>query len=123
MMKRLVECVTCAAVLLSAPAISMAQSREAESLRMVQGTITAVDRTGRTVTIRAPQGNMVTLEVPASATRFEKVDVGDSITATYYDHVSLRLKSAGEPVGRSDGGVDDDGEPEPCRVARKPSSG
>jgi hypothetical protein len=101
MLKPLVVCVTCVAVLLSAPAISMAQSREAESLRMVQGTIAAVDRTGRTVTIQSLVGNTVTLEVPASATRFEKVNVGDSITATYYDHVSLRLKSAGEPwVGR-----------------------
>ena len=39
---------------------------------------------------------MVTLDVPATATRFEQVKVGDPVTATYYDRVSLRLKPAGE---------------------------
>ena len=98
MMKRLVECVMCVGVLMSAPAISTAQTREAESQVTVQGTVEAVDRTGRTVTIRGQQGNLVTLDVPANATRFEQVKVGDAVTATYYDRISVRLKPAGEPA-------------------------
>jgi len=97
MMQRRLAGVTCVAVALAAPTLSMAQSREAESLRVVQGTIVAIDRPGRAVTIQG-LGNLVTLEVPAEATRFEKVNVGDKITATYADRVSLRLKSPGEPA-------------------------
>ena len=40
---------------------------------------------------------MVTLDVPPEAVRFEQVKVGDTVTATYYDRVSLRPKPAGEP--------------------------
>ena len=83
---------------MSAPAISRAQTREAESQVTVQGTVEAVDHTRRTVTIRGQQGSVVTLDVPANATRFEQVKVGDAVTATYYDRISLRLKPAGEPA-------------------------
>ena len=31
-------------------------------------------------------------------TRFEQVKVGDTVTATYYDRISVRLKPAGEPA-------------------------
>ena len=82
---------------MSAPDISTAQTREAESQVTVQGTVEAVDHTRRTVTIRGQQGNVVTLDVPANAPRFEQVKVGDPVTATYYDRVSVRVKPAGEP--------------------------
>jgi hypothetical protein len=88
----------CVGMLMSAPAISRAQIREAESWVTVQGTVEAVDHKARTVTIRGQQGNVVTVDVPANAKRFEQVKVGDVVTATYYDRVSLRLKSAGEPA-------------------------
>jgi hypothetical protein len=68
----------------------------------VMGTVEAVDHKARTVTIRLAQGTAVTLDVPPTAMRFEQVKVGDAITATYYDRVSLRLKPAGEaPVERT----------------------
>jgi hypothetical protein len=51
----------------------------------------------RTVTIRGQQGNVVTLDVPATSTRFDQVKVGDRVTATYYDRVSVRAKPPGEP--------------------------
>ena len=41
-------------------------------------------------------GTSVTVDVPASATRFEQVKVGDSVTISYYDRVIIRLKPAGE---------------------------
>ena len=82
---------------MSAPDISTAQTREAESQVIVQGTVEAVDYTRRTVTIRGQQGNVVTLDVPANAPRFEQVKVGVPVTATYYDRVTVRVKPAGEP--------------------------
>jgi hypothetical protein len=50
------------------------------------------------VTIREQQGKVVTLDVPADAMRFEQVRVGDPVTATYYDRITVRLKPPGEPV-------------------------
>ena len=46
----------CVGMLMSAPAISAAQPREAESQVTVQGTVEAVDHTARTVTIRLQGG-------------------------------------------------------------------
>jgi hypothetical protein len=84
-------------MLVSAPALSTAQTRQAESQIEVSGTVEAVDHAGRTVTIRMQPGNLVTLDVPPTAGRFEQVKIGDTIKATYYDQVSIRMKPAGEP--------------------------
>jgi len=83
------------------PAMAAAQVRDqprevtvnAVSLR---GTIQAIDQTARTVVIKGDKGNLVTLDVPPSVTRLDEVKVGDIVTITYYDRVSLRLKPAGE---------------------------
>jgi hypothetical protein len=90
--------VICVGVLMSAPGVSAAQTSEVARQVTVQGTVEAVDHTARTVTIRGQQGNLVTVDVPANATRFEAIKVGDAVTATYYDSVSVRVKSAGEPA-------------------------
>ena len=95
---QLLRHLTCVGLLLAAPALSIAQTREAENQVSVQGTVEAVDHAGRTVTIRLQQGRSVTLDVPTTAVRFEQVKVGDPIQATYYDRVSVRLKPAGEPA-------------------------
>jgi len=81
---------------MAAPALSNAQTRQAESTITVQGTVEAVDHTARTLTIRSQQGAVTALDVPANATRFDQVKVGDPVTATYYDRVSVRIKPAGE---------------------------
>ena len=88
----------CVLALTLVPAMSTAQTRQAESQISVQGAVEAVDHAARTVTIRLQQGRVVTLDVPPTAMRFEQVKVGDTVTATYYDRVSLRLKPAGEPA-------------------------
>jgi hypothetical protein len=58
--------------------------------------VTAIDHPARTVTMRAEQGHLVTVDVPASATRFDQVKVGDTVTISYYDRVTIRPKPAGE---------------------------
>jgi hypothetical protein len=91
----------CVGILMSAATLSAAtraaaQVREAESQITVQGAVTAVDHKARTVTIKLQGDSVVTLDVPANATRFEQVKVGDAISATYFDHVTVRLKKPGD---------------------------
>ena len=96
-LKHLVAC-GCVGLLLATPMKGNAGAQEAVINQVtLQGTVQAVDHVGRTVTIRGAQGNIVTLDVPTSVTRFDQVKVGDTISATYSDRVSVRLKPANEP--------------------------
>ncbi len=85
---------------MSAPSMAGAQTtREATLKEMtLRGTVQAVDHTARTVTVQSESGNVVTLDVPTTATRFDQVKVGDIVTMTYYDRVSVRPKPADEPA-------------------------
>ena len=71
-------------------------AREAQSQRTVRGYVEAVDQKARTVTIRGSSGNVVTLDVPPNAGSVDQVKVGATVTGTFYDAVSIRLKPAGE---------------------------
>ena len=62
----------------------------------VRGTAEAVDVAARTVSVRGEQGQVVTLDVPQSVARFDQVKVGDTVTASYFDVVSVSPKPAGE---------------------------
>ena len=97
MTKQLLSFVICVGMLMSAPTMSVAQTREAERQYTVEGTVGAVDHANRTVTIQSKDGKVVTLDVPPDAMRFEQVRVGDPVQASYYDWVGIRLKPAGEP--------------------------
>lgn len=91
-----------AALAILAPGLAGAQTqtpqtREAAIQEItVRGTVEAIDLTARTVRVRGQQGNVVTLDVPASANRFNEVKVGDVVSIAYYDRVSIRPKPAGE---------------------------
>ena len=96
--KQLLASALCAGLLTSAPSVATAQPGQAITQSTVQGTVEAVDQQARTVTIRGSGGNVVTLDVPPNAERFDQIKVGATVTATFYDGVSVRLKPAGEPV-------------------------
>ena len=97
-MKRFFAYIGCVAILMSAPSIAGAQTTRQATLNEVtlRGTVQSIDRTARTVTVQGESGNLVTLDVPTTATRFEQVKVGDTVTMTYYDRVSVRAKAPGE---------------------------
>jgi len=68
----------------------------------VRGKVESIDHAARTVTLRGDKGNMVTVDVPPSATRFDQVKVGNVVTVSYYDRVVIRPKPAGEaPVDKT----------------------
>jgi len=78
---------------------SLASAQPAEVVRnevTVRGTVEAIDPVSRTVKIRGEQGNVVTLDVPQSVARLDEIKVGDIISASYFDVVSVRPKPAGE---------------------------
>ena len=69
----------------------------------LRGTVEAIDRTARTVTIRGDRGNVVTVDIPQSVTPYDQLQVADVVTIAYYDRVSVRLHPAGEPnIDRTD---------------------
>jgi len=99
-MKNLFRLLVAVATLNMAGTVAAAQEppqREATIQEIaVRGTVEAIDHTARVVKIRGDQGNIITLDVPASYTRFDQVKVGDIVNISYYDRVSLRLKPVGE---------------------------
>ena len=69
----------------------------------LRGTVQAVDQTARTVTIRGTQGTVVTVDVPQTSVAFSQVQVGDVVSITYFDGVSVRPHAAGTPpIDRTD---------------------
>ena len=96
MTKRLLPYVMCVGMLMSAPTMSAAQTREAESQVTVQGTVEAVDHATRTVTIRLQQGTVVTLDVPPDCRAFRAGQGWRPRPGYLLRRVSIRLKPAGE---------------------------
>jgi hypothetical protein len=91
------------------PAIALAQQPGASAVMMeakgptgagvaqgveIQATVTAIDKAKRTVTVKGPQGKVRTLTVGKEARNFDQVKVGDTITLTYVEAVTLSLEKA-----------------------------
>ena len=60
------------------------------------GVVEAIDHSSRVLTLKNKEGELVTLDVPADVKRFSEIKVGDTVTARYYDNVTVRLKKPGE---------------------------
>jgi hypothetical protein len=82
---------------LFASALALAQVKEIPGERVTEtGTVEAIDHKGRVLTLKEQTGEMVTVDVSAAVERFDTVKVGDRVTVTYYDNVTVRLKKPGE---------------------------
>ena len=66
--------------------------------RTVTGSVEAIDHSTRAVTLKGSDGTFHTVDVPASARRFDEIKVGDKVNVTYYDNVTVRKKQPGEKV-------------------------
>jgi hypothetical protein len=60
------------------------------------GTIATIDNSHRLVNIKLADGKYETIDVPKSVQRFDELKVGDKLSVTYNDNVSVRLKPTGE---------------------------
>jgi hypothetical protein len=84
------------AAALAAPAAAQVKEIPGETVT-VSGTVEAIDHANRVLTLKdAEDGELVTIDVPAGAKRFDEIKVGDTVTARYYDNVTVRLKAPGE---------------------------
>jgi Cu/Ag efflux protein CusF len=83
-----------AVTFVAAPA--RAQVTDSESVTM-KASIEAIDKTARTVTLKGPRGNLVTLQAGESFKRFDQLKVGDVVTATFTLAVAARIRKPGDP--------------------------
>jgi uncharacterized OB-fold protein len=80
---------------LSLPSLAQVQTLPTQTVT-VSGTVETIDHAKRVVNIKTSDGRFETIDVPASATRFDEVKVGDKVSMTYNNNVSARLKPPGE---------------------------
>ena len=75
----------------------LAQVKEIPGERVTKsGTVETIDHKERVLNLKDEKGEFVTVDVPKDAPRFDAIKVGDKVTVTYYDNVTVRLKGAGE---------------------------
>jgi hypothetical protein len=81
------------------PLLAFAQPRGAIVADQVEAvvTITKVDLNARTVTMRGPRGNLVTLAVPPESQNLDKLKPGDRFKMTYAEAVVVALTRGGQP--------------------------
>jgi Cu/Ag efflux protein CusF len=60
----------------------------------VRGTVAAVDKENRTVTLKGPEGNTLTLDVKDPA-KLDVIKVGDPVVAVYTEAVAFQIRKAG----------------------------
>jgi hypothetical protein len=86
-----------AVLALAVPATVPAQVKEVPGeMTTISGSVEAIDHSKRVLTLRGQAGDLVTVDVPAEVKRFDGIKVGDTVTARYYDTVTVRLKKPGE---------------------------
>lgn len=96
-MKRLVAGIIAAAVLLSMPRTTTAQTKTFTSeMKVESGTVEAIEAQSRTVTLKKPDGTFVTVVAGPEVKRFAELKVGDKVTARFYENLVLRMKQPGE---------------------------
>ena len=97
-MKRITSILSACGVVLALSLPSWAQTTLPTHNVTLAGTVETIDHGKRVVTVRTADGKFETIDVPPSAKRFDELKVGDKVSATYNNNVSVRLKPPGEPA-------------------------
>jgi hypothetical protein len=61
-------------------------------------TVTAIDVPGRVVSLKGPQGNIVTIHVGDDVKNLAQVKVGDVVVAKYYESLAVKVTKPGAPA-------------------------
>jgi hypothetical protein len=96
-MKRGTTILRASGVVLALALPSWAQVKELPTQTVtIAGTVETIDQSKRVVNIKTADGKFETVDVPQDAKRFDELKVGDKVSATYNNHVIVRLKQPGE---------------------------
>jgi hypothetical protein len=63
----------------------------------ITATVEAIDYDKRTVDLKGPKGNVVTLKVGPEAKNFNQVKTGDRVTAKYFESTAIQVRKPNEP--------------------------
>jgi hypothetical protein len=94
-MKQLTATILATAILLPTIVAAQIKTLPGESIT-VAATVEAIERSSRSLTLKGPDNKLLTITVPADVKRFDALKVGDTITASYYENIVLRLKAPDE---------------------------
>lgn len=85
------------AAFIGAATVSYAQEPVTKTnILKMAATITAIDSTSRTLTLRDDKGNEDTFSVGPAVQRFNELKVGQKVNITYYESVVFQLVKPGE---------------------------
>jgi hypothetical protein len=65
------------------------------TLKHGTGTITAIDKGARTVTLKGEDGEKTTVDVPQDIKAFDKLKVGDKVDIDYYESLAVSMLPPG----------------------------
>jgi hypothetical protein len=96
-MKRVTAILSASGLVLVLSLPSWAQVKQLPTQTVtLAGTVETIDHVKRVLNIKTADGKFETVDVPQSAKRFDELKVGDKVSATYNNNVSVRLKPPGE---------------------------
>ena len=88
-------CGMAAGLALTASLAAQSKTIQGESHTMT-ATIEGIEQASRSVTVKKADGTYDQLYAPESFKAFDKLKIGDKVTAKYYDNVVLNVKKPGE---------------------------
>ena len=97
-MKRVIAILSASGLVLALSLPSWAQTALPTHNVTLAGTVETIDHDKRVVTLKTADGKFETIDVPPSAKRFDELKVGDKVSVTYNNSVSVRPKPPGEPA-------------------------
>jgi hypothetical protein len=81
---------------------SSASGHEVSKLQHMTATITAIDRSDRTVTLKSDEGDTETITVPSDAKVFDKLKVGEKVDIDYYQSLAVSMAPSGSKPSMSE---------------------
>lgn len=64
----------------------------------ITASVEAIDPAARTVTLKGPRGNVVTLPVGPQVRNFDQIKVGDYVVVRHFESLALELKKGGSGI-------------------------
>ena len=80
---------------LTNPSNTRAQGIEMAGKRSIMADVVALDAATRAMTLRGPEGNLVTIKVPPTDPHFDQIEVGDKVKVDYQQSMALYIGKSG----------------------------